>query len=116
MGVATGCGCKEVYRFLHTTYHYSSCICSFFAAASILLLILKCFSFLYIHVYIFQAVSCAVNVLMFLRVSKYPSSAIFHNEIINTQRANVTGLNDLAYNSAAAYVEHAFARPMLASY
>ena len=36
MGVATGCGCKEVYRFPHTTYPYSSCICSFF----------KCFSFL----------------------------------------------------------------------
>ena len=29
MGVATGCGCKEVYRFSHTTYPYSSCICSF---------------------------------------------------------------------------------------
>ena len=28
-GVATGCGCKEVYRFPHTTYPYSSCICSF---------------------------------------------------------------------------------------
>ena len=28
MGVATGCGCKE-YRFPHTTYPYSSCICSF---------------------------------------------------------------------------------------
>ena len=28
MGVATGCGCKEVYRFPHT-YPYSSCICSF---------------------------------------------------------------------------------------
>ena len=28
MGVATGCGCKEVYRFPHTTYPYSSCICS----------------------------------------------------------------------------------------
>ena len=27
--VATGCGCKEVYRFPHTTYPYSSCICSF---------------------------------------------------------------------------------------
>ena len=27
MGVATGCGCKEVYRFPHTTYPYSSCIC-----------------------------------------------------------------------------------------
>ena len=29
MGVATGCGCKEVYRFPHTTYPYSSCISSF---------------------------------------------------------------------------------------
>ena len=29
MGVATGCGCKAVYRFPHTTYPYSSCICSF---------------------------------------------------------------------------------------
>ena len=46
MGVASGCGeqeadvasgsgwnlwvwCKEVYRFAHTTYPYSSCICSF---------------------------------------------------------------------------------------
>ena len=29
MGLATGCGCKEVYRFPHTTYPYSSCICSF---------------------------------------------------------------------------------------
>ena len=27
MGVATGCSCKEVYRFPHTTYPYSSCIC-----------------------------------------------------------------------------------------
>ena len=29
MGVTTGCGCKEVYRLPHTTYPYSSCICSF---------------------------------------------------------------------------------------
>ena len=29
VGVASGCGCKEVYRFPHTTYPYSSCICSF---------------------------------------------------------------------------------------
>ena len=28
MGVASGCGCKEVYRFPHITYLYSSCICS----------------------------------------------------------------------------------------
>ena len=25
MGVATGCGCKVVYRFPHITYPYSSC-------------------------------------------------------------------------------------------
>ena len=29
MGVASGCGCKEVNRFPHITYPYSSCICSF---------------------------------------------------------------------------------------
>ena len=29
MGVASRCGCKEVYRFPHITYLYSSCICSF---------------------------------------------------------------------------------------
>ena len=29
MGVASGCSCKEVYRFLIITYTYSSCICSF---------------------------------------------------------------------------------------
>ena len=29
MGVVSRCGCKEVYRFPHTTYPYSSCICYF---------------------------------------------------------------------------------------
>ena len=29
LGVATGCGFKEIYRFPHTTYPYSSCICTF---------------------------------------------------------------------------------------
>ena len=33
--MSSGCGCKEVYRFPHITYPYS-CICSFFAAASLL--------------------------------------------------------------------------------
>ena len=28
MGVASGCGCKEVYIFPHTTYPYFSCNCS----------------------------------------------------------------------------------------
>ena len=34
MGVATGCGCKEVYIFPHITYPYSSCIYLFFFAAA----------------------------------------------------------------------------------
>ena len=29
VGGIYGCGCKEVHRFPHTTYPYSSCICSF---------------------------------------------------------------------------------------
>ena len=29
MRLASGCGCKEVYRFPHINYPYCSCICSF---------------------------------------------------------------------------------------
>ena len=44
MGVATGCGCKEVYRYLHTTYPYSSCIYLFFLQQHLyVLFILKMF-------------------------------------------------------------------------
>ena len=60
MGVATGCGFKEIYRFPHTTYPYSSCICTFLQQHPYFFVhFLKCFSFLYI----FQAVRRAVNVL-----------------------------------------------------
>ena len=53
MGVATGCGCKEVYRFPHTTYPYSSCIYSFFTEASLLFVhFLKCFSFLFQYFFV----------------------------------------------------------------
>ena len=61
MGVASGCGeqeagvasgsgwnlwvwlldCKEVYRFPHTTYRYTSCICSFLQQHSYFLFIFK---------------------------------------------------------------------------
>ena len=41
MGVATECGCKEVNRFPHTTYPYSSCICSFLQQHPYFLLKLK---------------------------------------------------------------------------
>ena len=32
VGEICGSGCKEVYRFPHITYPYSSCICSFLHA------------------------------------------------------------------------------------
>ena len=50
MGVATGCGCKEVYRFPHTTYPYSSCICSFLQQHPYFLLIFLMFFVLVISI------------------------------------------------------------------
>ena len=38
-----GCGCKEVYIFPHTTYPYSSCICSFCSSIPTFCSFLKCF-------------------------------------------------------------------------
>ena len=44
IGAVSGWCCKEVYKFPHNiTYPYSTCISSFFAAASLLCLFLKCF-------------------------------------------------------------------------
>ena len=37
MDVASGCGCKAVYRFPHITYPYSSCHLLFFAPVSLLI-------------------------------------------------------------------------------
>ena len=51
MGVATGCGCKEVYRFPHTTYPYSSCICSFLEQHCSFF---KCFSFLFQYFFVIK--------------------------------------------------------------
>ena len=62
MGVATGCGCKEVYRFPHTTYPYSSCIYLFFFTAASLLFVhfLKCFVNK-THKYFFHSKNILVN-------------------------------------------------------
>ena len=43
MGVASGCGCKEVYRFPHIAYPYFSCICSFLQQHPYFLFIFKLF-------------------------------------------------------------------------
>ena len=47
MGVSSGCGCKEIYRFPHTTYPYSSCICSFLQQHPYFLFIKKKCSFFF---------------------------------------------------------------------
>ena len=63
MGVASGCGFKEVYRFPHITYPYILLLLLyllFFAAASLLFvqfLIIKCFSF---FIYSFPLISYSV--------------------------------------------------------
>ena len=46
VGGIYGCGCKEVYRFPHTTYPYSSCICSFLKQHASLLFVHKIFFFI----------------------------------------------------------------------
>ena len=57
MGVATGCGCKEVYRFPHTTYPYSSLLYLFFLQQHpyFLFILLNVFRSLELHVlYVFN--------------------------------------------------------------
>ena len=54
VGGIYGCGCKEVYRFPHITYPYSSCICSFLQQHPYLFVHLKkCFSFFIIYTNIY---------------------------------------------------------------
>ena len=45
MGVVSGCSCKEVYKYPHITYPYSSCICSYLQQHPYFLFFFKCFSF-----------------------------------------------------------------------
>ena len=47
MGVATWCGCKEVYRFPNITYPYSSCI--FFSSIPTFCSFLDAFRSLHIY-------------------------------------------------------------------
>ena len=50
MGVTTGCGFKEIYRFPHTTYPYSSCICTFLQQHPYFFVhFVNVFTFLYIY-------------------------------------------------------------------
>ena len=54
--VTNGCGRKEVYRFHHTTYPYSSCICYFLQQHPYFLLIKKMFSFFFRYFYVMMII------------------------------------------------------------
>ena len=66
MGVATGCGFKEIYRFPHTTYPYSSCICTFLQQHPYFFFhfVKMIFRSLYIYLYI----SCIMCIIQYLLV------------------------------------------------
>ena len=61
MGVASGCGCKELYRFPQITYPYSSCICSFLQQNPYFLFIKKSFSFLFRYFFVIQFYELKIN-------------------------------------------------------
>ena len=54
MSVATGCGCKEVYRFPNTVYRSLLLLYLFFFTAASLLFVhfVKCFSFLFQYFFV----------------------------------------------------------------
>ena len=63
MGVSSGCGCKEVYRFPHITYPYSSCICSFLQQHPY---------FLFIKKNVFH--SCSGSYFLFYVLNNFPAA------------------------------------------
>ena len=65
MGVASGCGFKEIYRFPHTTYPYSSCICSFLQQHPYFLFIFKTVFYNYITIEYVGHVERVVCVLLY---------------------------------------------------
>ena len=56
MGGIYGCGCKEVSRFPHTTYPYSSCICSFLQHPYFLFIKKKCFPFSFQYIFVIYVI------------------------------------------------------------
>ena len=61
VSVSSGCGCKEVYRFPHITYPYSSCICSFLQQQPYLFLFFK-------NVFVLVPVLFVIYLIIFSRI------------------------------------------------
>ena len=95
------CRASIIYMYIHEEYKYmNNCERSELSSA---------FNGPEVH-FIFQVDRHSVNVL---HVYKYPPNAIFRSAKMHKRDR----LNELAQSTTAAtYVEHAFARPMLASY
>ena len=91
VGGIYGCGCKEVYRFHHTTYPYSSCICSFLKQHPYFLFIFKCFSF---FIYMYLRGVCCFLLSLIPNVVAYSSNNFLHDfcQKQNSLRLNGTGL------------------------
>ena len=68
VGGIYGCGCKEVYRFPHTTYPYSSCICSFLQQHPYFLFIFKMFFVLVYNHYILLVIGFICQLLQVIIV------------------------------------------------
>ena len=54
--MSSGCGCKEVYRFPHITYPYSSCIFSFCSSIHTFSSSFQCFLFLLQYIFVIYLV------------------------------------------------------------
>ena len=85
VGGIYGCGCKEVCRFPHTTYPYSSCIYSFLQQHPYFFVHLKkCFSFLFqsffvIKFYVLNKFLRSINTYGQLRASHGSHMKAAHN-------------------------------------
>ena len=74
VGEISGCGCKEIYRFPHTTYRYSSCICSFLQQHPY---------FLFIFLNVFRSLLHCTVVITLGNLSSFPSySCLVYNIMI----------------------------------
>ena len=60
--MSSGCGCKEVYRFPHITYPYSSCICYFLQQHPY---------FLFIFKNVFRSLVSTGNIVLYSKYRQY---------------------------------------------
>ena len=80
MGMASGCGCKEVYRFPHITYPLFLLYLLFFAAASLLFVHFKRFLPIYLSIYSI-CLSLSLSVYLSVSLSVFLCHCLFFYDI-----------------------------------